>query len=624
METILQGQIQVQHAVREYVRGIYYEHAKLLHVLIIMLILLTGSLDFIAQKTRFVLSPTLCVCAVLGLLLVLLREFCSRRRLTLTVERFRVLDKERTGLFEREKKRTTQLLVMHRMSGTFSSILDFYAVFKEFANLLQINFGYEHVSIFSLDDKGHLVLKALVDTNSDALIPDVIFGDEKSGICRARNSGKVLLSEAQAKQSQFQGALHRGSRSQVCVPFRYSSQTLGVINVESEKDQAFAEEDITFLQTLSDSLAIWANNVNFYNEISHKTSVVKALNSIGEFVRFDLDISHFFELISREVGQVLPSEDLFIALYETKSNRLEVCFEVTDGKRESSLYSISYDSLAGYVLQTRTPLLINDHFAKVHEDITGRAPSRMAHSWLGVPLILGEEPLGVIVLQNFKIRQTYDDNDLKVLLTVATQAALAISNARLLREARAQGTRLAVVKEITREASLNREIDKLFETINTHLKRVLSFEKSSIAIYQSQTDTFCLLNVYGEKTTAEFYKGMEISGCETVMKIAYDTKRPYYSRSPDQIVSNPSPYLVTQGIQSAVSVPIISEDVCLGTLNLGSRKEDGFSGEEMDLLVTIANSLGTALKVARLYSALEQSYSELHNTQEQLIKSLRS
>jgi signal transduction histidine kinase/CheY-like chemotaxis protein len=50
-------------------------------------------------------------------------------------------------------------------------------------------------------------------------------------------------------------------------------------------------------------------------------------------------------------------------------------------------------------------------------------------------------------------------------------------------------------------------------------------------------------------------------------------------------------------------------------------KEDGFANEQIDLLVTIANSLGTALKNARLYSALEQSYSELQNTQEQLIKS---
>src|SRR5207247_1067586 len=83
-------------------------------------------------------------------------------------------------------------------------------------------------------------------------------------------------------------------------------------------------------------------------------------------------------------------------------------------------------------------------------------------------------------------------------------------------------------------------------------------------------------------------KGMQIPGRETVMKIAYDTKKPYYTRSLDQIISNSSPYLITQGIQSAVSIPIISEDICIGTLNLGSMKEDGFDNEQIDLLATFA------------------------------------
>ena len=70
-----------------------------------------------------------------------------------------------------------------------------------------------------------------------------------------------------------------------------------------------------------------------------------------------------------------------------------------------------------------------------------------------------------------------------------------------------------------------------------------------------------------------------------------------------------------------VSIPIISEDICLGTLNLGSQKEHGFSADQIDLMQTIANGLGNALKNARLYTALEQSYSELQAAQEQLIKS---
>jgi signal transduction histidine kinase/CheY-like chemotaxis protein len=114
---------------------------------------------------------------------------------------------------------------------------------------------------------------------------------------------------------------------------------------------------------------------------------------------------------------------------------------------------------------------------------------------------------------------------------------------------------------------------------------------------------------------------MEIPAGETVMKIAYDTRKPYYTPLLDMSNSQTAPYLVTQGIQSAVSIPIVGEDVCLGILNLGSQKEMGFSAEQIAFLGTIANSLGTALRNAHLYSKLEQSYAELKKTQQQLIQS---
>ena len=528
---------------------------------------------------------------------------------------------EKARLFESEQKRTSQLLVIHNISRAISSILDFNAVLKEFANLLQRNFVYEHVSIYTLDDRNRLVLSVLVDTSSDCKAPEDLLIDEDVNVCRAASLGKTLVMAANEDQKQLAGAFHPGTRSQLCVPFRYSSKTVGVMNIESEKSRAFDEEDLTVLETLSDYLATWVNNANLYTDIGRKAHALQTLNSIGRAISSELNINNLFELIFRQVGQVLPSEHFLIALYEKGASRLEVKFEVVDGKRRFYVSSLPHDGLIGYVMQTRTPFLVKDNFEKVYETVTGRTPHRVAQSWLGVPLILGDQALGVIVLQNFRIRRVYDRDDLNFLSTIADQAAVAISNARLFREAQERATRLAVVNEITREASLSLWVDKLFEKINTQLKRVVSFEKSSIATYDSENDSFSLINVYGENITAGFYKGMEISGRETVMKIAYETKRPYYTRSLDQIISNTSPYLITQGIQSAVSIPIISEDVCIGTLNLGSIKEDGFSTDQIDLLVTIANSLGTALKNARLYSDLERSYSELRETQDQLVKS---
>jgi len=583
----------------------------------IMQVLQTGSLAVLPLKERGETS---------GLLLVdygYSQKEISHSKLQLLVNLTEPISAalEKARLFESEQKRTSQLLVIHNISRAISSILDSNVVLKEFANLLQKNFAYEHVSIYSLDDRNRLVLSGLADASPDCKAPEDLLPEDDVSVSRALKLGKTSLMVVNEERNQLKGTFHPGTKSQVCVPFRHSSKTVGVMNIESQKYQAFDEEDLTVLETLSDYLATWVNNAHLYTDIGRKAHALQTLNSIGKAISSELNINNLFELVYRQVSQVLPSEHFLIALYEKGANRLEVKFEVADGKRRFYLSSVSHDGLIGYVMQTRTPFLVKDNFEKVYETVTGRTPHRAAQSWLGVPLILGDQALGVIVLQNFRVRRVYDSDDLNFLSTIADQAAVAISNARLFREAQDRATRLAVVNEITREASLSLWVDKLFEKINTQLKRVVSFEKSSIATYDEQNDTFSLINVHGENITGGFYKGMEISGRETVMKIAYDTRRPYYTRSLDQIISNTSPYLITQGIQSAVSIPIISEDVCIGTLNLGSIKEDGFSTDQIDLLVTIANSLGTALKNARLYSDLERSYSELRETQDQLVKS---
>lgn len=529
---------------------------------------------------------------------------------------------EKARLFESERKRTSQLVVIHNISRSISSILDFNSVFREFAGLLQVHFHLRHISVYSVNDCGQLILNTLTgDRNEPSSVPQEISLAEDSVLARACKKVQTLLRSTPDDEVVLEGALLPETRSQLCIPFQHSSRTLGVINIESDKPAAFDEQDVTVLETLSDYLATWVHNAHLYSDIGRKANVLQTLNSIGKAISSELNINNLFQLIYNQVTQVVSSEDFFIALQEKGHNRIEVKFEVSDGRRRSYVRSLSHDSLVGYVMQTRTPFLVKEQFENVYETITSRKPHLIAQSWLGVPLILGDQALGVIVLQNFRARQSYDQDDLNFLSTIADQAAVAISNARLFREAQERATRLAVVNEITREASLNLDVDKLFEKITTQLKRVVSFEKSSIAIYQAETDTFSLINVYGENITAGFYKGMQIPGGETVMKVAYDTKQPYYTRSLNQSLSSSSPYLITQGIHSAVSIPIISEDVCLGTLNLGSQKEDGFSTDQIDLLQTIANGLGNALKNARLYSALEQSYSELQAAQDQLIKS---
>ena len=230
---------------------------------------------------------------------------------------------EKARLFESEQKRTAQLLVIHEISRAISSILDFKAVSKEFAHLLQRNFGYDHVSIFNADDRGHLVLNAMVDTRAGLSIPDELLSTEDRNICLAQRSRKSISEVVTDDETTLEGALHQGGKSQLCIPYNYSTRTLGVINVEKEAADGFEEQDIRVLETLSDYLATWVNNANLYTDIGRKANALQTLNSIGKAISSELNINNLFELIYSQVRQVLKA----------KTSLLRYWREVTTGSK---------------------------------------------------------------------------------------------------------------------------------------------------------------------------------------------------------------------------------------------------------------------------------------------------
>ena len=93
------------------------------------------------------------------------------------------------------------------------------------------------------------------------------------------------------------------------------------------------------------------------------------------------------------------------------------------------------NGLSEYVLNSRQPLLIKgDMRAKIAE-LGVNSIGRQAISWLGVPIKAGEEVMGVIAVQSYpqpdQLPQKYDESHLDILKTIASQASVAIRNARL-------------------------------------------------------------------------------------------------------------------------------------------------------------------------------------------------
>ena len=141
------------------------------------------------------------------------------------------------------------------------------------------------------------------------------------------------------------------------------------------------------------------------------------------------------------------------------------------------------------MIKTQRPLLVrNWEKEKDHLPPVVLAGSmKPSLSWLGVPMRIGDASIGIIGVESYK-PNAYDEEDERLLVTIADQVAVVIQNVRLFEETRRRAERLDVLNRIGRAVSQTLELDELLKIIYKEITAVLTVEAFFIAFYDSVTN----------------------------------------------------------------------------------------------------------------------------------------
>ena len=156
----------------------------------------------------------------------------------------------------------------------------------------------------------------------------------------------------------------------------------------------------------------------------------KALYQISRAVIENDDLDNLYTSIHKSLGKVIPADNFFIAIYDQKKNLLSFPYFV-DQFDEPYETGAPGKGLTEYVLKTGKPLHVNQEIFKTlveagEVDLVGTD----SLDWIGVPLKIGEDTFGVIVVQTYSEDIRLDERDLNVLIYVSDQIALAIERTR--------------------------------------------------------------------------------------------------------------------------------------------------------------------------------------------------
>lgn len=230
------------------------------------------------------------------------------------------------------------------------------------------------------------------------------------------------------------------------LPLKIGARVVGVMNVTYHKKRSFSKNELRALELLASQAAIAIENARLFTETNQRAERMSVLNEIGRALTATLNLAELYRLIHQQTRRILTADAFFIALYDERYNLIRFPFMYDDGKECPSLQvPLPVSGPVSYVVRTRAPYLVNRPTNHVFQSGTHfGSTEKHAASAIFVPIMLGTQILGVLSAQSYR-PNSYCADDVQMLQAIASQAAIALENARLYNEVQ----QLATLDEVT-------------------------------------------------------------------------------------------------------------------------------------------------------------------------------
>ncbi len=346
--------------------------------------------------------------------------------------------------------------------------------------------------------------------------------------------------------------------------------------------------------------------------LERRASQLTLLNYIGEQIAAIIELKNVLDNATRLIQKHFGF--YHVAIFTPNFERGELQMRSASGAF-SDLFPEDHhlkfgQGVVGWTAMNKTTLLAND--VRIEPRYTNFYPDKIqTRAELAVPILVGEKMAGVLDLQSPLIN-AFDDNDVRVMETIADQIAIAMENARLYEEVRRQlkdreyrENMLRVQRDLLMKLSSAKSLDETLQLAVENLSAELRASRVAISLID-----------------------WEYQSIKPVVSLGYPLNRPMLPTSLERSIAgrvarNAQPILIpnvnadqnalefSPGTVTLLCVPLISNGKVIGVISLESGLANAFSHEDLRLVTILANSLVMLIERARLFEEVERARTEL-------------
>lgn len=509
-------------------------------------------------------------------------------------------------LYEESQKRIAELSALQEMAAQVTSTLDLRWVLETAGRHL---IGYTHadrvyIHLLSEEEEQERWRSGMTLTREGEILLEAPRPRPEGVTETVVRTGRPLVIPDTSVHPLFHDpeAQAWGIGAIAAFPLRHADRVIGALHVVFESPRLFGADELRWLNTIVDQVAVAIANARLYEEAVSRLRELEILHRASAIAVHVTD----FDALVRQILRLLQEEPAFefIALFLTDPADPNELVRYQTGEREEEAWRAHRlrlgEGVVGRAAATRSPVRVLD--VQADEGYLPRIPQTRAE--LAVPILLGDRLIGVLDVQSSEPRAFRDDH-VRLLGALSGQLAIALENARLFHQIRRRLTELSVLYEVITAATATLDPERVVHQALLAIQRTLGFEAVECLLLEEETG--CLRNFghYGFSEPAisvplAIHQG--ITG--RVARTGIPALVPDVTQDPDYVEVEP-------GTRSELAVPMKIGNRIIGVLNAESPRLNAFTEEDLRLMSILAGHLAVILENARLYRETAQRLREV-------------